>query len=146
MAGGGGNKNRFQYCSDSSGTILYFPSSSRSFRTQSYWSFITVQCRDSGPFLYEHLSRRMCSQFTFHHQFRMDTGRSIDIKLAQKKGLKFYQTPIERHHPSRNTPSLIASRKLFGWELRSCSTTRKRSCSTKRKIPINRTKSKSKSS
>ena len=37
LAGGGGNKNRFQYCTDS--------------------------CR-------------MCNQFTFHHQFRIDTGRS----------------------------------------------------------------------
>ena len=53
------------------------PSSSRSFRTQSScWSFITGQCRDSGRFLQVHLSRRMCNQFTFHHQFRIDTGRS----------------------------------------------------------------------
>ena len=36
VAGGGGHKKRFQYCTDSSGTISYLPSSSRSFRTQSY--------------------------------------------------------------------------------------------------------------
>ena len=52
------------------------PSSSRSFRTQSSWSLITWQCRDSGRFLQVHLSRRMCNQSTFHHHFRIDTGRT----------------------------------------------------------------------
>ena len=116
------------------------PSSSRSFRTQSHWSFIIGQCLDSGPLPQVHLSRWMCNQYTFHHQFRIDTGMSnfwakvrqysfclwilwiritkilrrstwkhrvlhgtciqhgrntvywVDIKLAQKKGLKFHQT------------------------------------------------------
>ena len=118
------------------------PSSSRSFRTQSHWSYFTRQCHYSGRFLQVHLSCRMCNQFTFHHQFGIDTGRSkfeqqtdsilsacgshkqnhkdpntidleaprlaqymhkawkkhqntvywFDINLAQKKGLKFYQT------------------------------------------------------
>ena len=36
----------------------------------------TRQCLDSGQFLRVHLSRWMCNQFTFHHQFRIDTGRS----------------------------------------------------------------------
>ena len=37
MAGGGGNKKRYQYCTDPSGQeILVPPSSSRSFRTQSH--------------------------------------------------------------------------------------------------------------
>ena len=120
----------------------WLPSSSRSFRTQSHWSFITGQCINSGRFLRVHLSRRMCNQLTFHHQFRIDPGDQnvskrqtvffllvnpmnkehkdpetvdlkatrlaqymhktwkkhqntvywVDIKLAQKKGLKFYQT------------------------------------------------------
>ena len=52
------------------------PSSPRSFRTQSYWSFITEQCRDSGRFLPVHVSCRMCNQFTCHHQFRINTGRT----------------------------------------------------------------------
>ena len=30
----------------------------------------------------------------------------VDIKLAQRKGLKFYQEKIERHHPLRHTPSI----------------------------------------
>ena len=52
------------------------PSSPRSVRTQSYWSFITGQCRHSGRFLPIHMSCRMCNQFAFHHQTRIDTGRS----------------------------------------------------------------------
>ena len=52
------------------------PSSSRSFRTQSYWSFITGQCINSEQFLRVHLSHRVCNQFTFHRQFRIETGRS----------------------------------------------------------------------
>ena len=118
------------------------PSSSRSFRTQSYWSFITRQCHYSGRLLQVHWSRRMCNQFAFHDQFRIDTKRTnlsnrqtvffvpvdlvnkehkdldtiqleaprlaqymhkawkkhqntvywVDIDLALKKGLKFYQT------------------------------------------------------
>ena len=52
------------------------PSSSRSFRTQSHWSYFTGQCHYSGRFLQVHLSLRMCNQFTFHHQFRIDTGRT----------------------------------------------------------------------
>ena len=31
----------------------------------------------------------------------------VDIKLAQKKGFKFYQTTIERYHSSQNIPSLL---------------------------------------
>ena len=52
------------------------PIFSRSFRTQSDWSFTTGQCLDSGRFLQVHLSRWMCNQFTFHHQLRVGTGRS----------------------------------------------------------------------
>ena len=51
------------------------PSSWRSFRMQSHWSYFTRQCHCSGRFLQVHLLCRMCNQFTFHHQFRIDTGR-----------------------------------------------------------------------
>ena len=57
------------------------PSSSRSFRTQSHWSHTAGQCCHSGRFLQVHLSRRMCNQFTFDHQFRIDTRR---LKFKQK--------------------------------------------------------------
>ena len=52
------------------------PSSSRSFRTQSHWSYTAGQCVNSEQFLRVHLSLRMCDQFTFHHNFRIDTGRT----------------------------------------------------------------------
>ena len=52
------------------------PSSSRSFRTQSCWSFITGQCTNSERFLRVHLSHRMCNQFALHHEFRIDTRRT----------------------------------------------------------------------
>ena len=77
MAGGGGNKKRFQYCTDSSGIILYLRAlQGHSGRNLIDPSFITGQCRDSRRFLQVHLSCWMCNQFTFHHQFRIDTGRS----------------------------------------------------------------------
>ena len=57
------------------------PSSSRSFRTQSNWSFITGQCINSERFLRVHWPHRMCNQFTLHHDFRIDTGRT---KFEQK--------------------------------------------------------------
>ena len=52
------------------------PSSSRSFRTQSHWSYTAGQCVDSKQFLRVHLSHRMCIQFTLHHKFRIDCGRT----------------------------------------------------------------------
>ena len=53
------------------------PSSSRPFRTQSHWSFTTGQCVNSGQFLRVHFSHTMCSRFTLHNKFRIDTGRTI---------------------------------------------------------------------
>ena len=142
------------------------PSSSRSFRTQSHWSFITGQSCNSERFLRVHLSQRMCNQFPLHHEFRIDTGRTkfeqktdgilhvcgsneqrtqrseiidleaprlawykqktwkkhqntvywVDITLAQKKGLKFYQTRSHSHHPLQYTPSLLYTRGLSRWK------------------------------
>ena len=60
MARGGGNKKRFQYCTDSSEqAILYL-------RTQFHWSFITRQCLNSGRYLRLHFSLRICNPFAFH--------------------------------------------------------------------------------
>ena len=58
------------------------PSSSRSFRTQSCWSFTSGQCVYSRQLLRVHLSHRMCNQFTLHHEFRIGTGRT---KFEQRK-------------------------------------------------------------
>ena len=52
------------------------PSSSRSFRTQSHWSYTAGQCVDSKQFLRVHLSYWMCNQFTLHHKFRIDSGEA----------------------------------------------------------------------
>ena len=52
------------------------PSSSRSFRAQSHWSYTPGQCVNSGHFLRVHLSCWMCNQFRLHHKFRIDSGRT----------------------------------------------------------------------
>ena len=52
------------------------PSSSRTFRTQSYWSFITGQCDYSEQLLPVHVWCPMCNQFTLLHQFGIDIWRS----------------------------------------------------------------------
>ena len=76
MARGGGNKKMFQYCTDSSGEILYL----RALQGHSGRNLIDPSLQDNvlipRRFLQVHLSRWMCNQFTFHHQFRIDTGRS----------------------------------------------------------------------
>ena len=50
--------------------------SSRSFRTQSHWSFTAGQFVNAEQFLQIHFSRIMCDQCTFHYQFGIDIGRS----------------------------------------------------------------------
>ena len=76
MARGGGNKKRYQYCTDSSGAILYL----RALQGHSGRNLIDPSLQDNvlipSGFLRVHLSCRMCNQFTFHHQFGIDTGRS----------------------------------------------------------------------
>ena len=53
-----------------------FPSSSRTFRTQSYWSFIARQCCDSEQILPIYLPYWMCVQSAFYHQLWINTWRS----------------------------------------------------------------------
>ena len=77
MEKGGGFKKKNQYCTDSSGEILYL----RALQGNSGRNLIDRSLQDNvlildGFFQYIHLSRWMCNQFTFHHQFRIDTGRS----------------------------------------------------------------------
>ena len=52
------------------------PSSLRSFRTQSHWSYTAGKCVNYEQFLRVHLSYWMCGQFALHHKFRIDTGRT----------------------------------------------------------------------
>ena len=156
MARGGGHKKIFQYCTDSSGTILYF----RALQGHSGRNFVDPSLQDNvvildGFFKYIYhvgravnlhsiinsglilggqiLSNRQTVFFLLvdpmdkeHKDLeKIDLGAPrraqylhkawkkhqntlywVDINLAQKKGLKFYQT-IERHHSSRNAPSLL---------------------------------------
>ena len=52
------------------------PSSSRTLRTQSYWSFIAGQCGASEQLLPVHLPCRMCVSSSCYHQFGINTWRS----------------------------------------------------------------------
>ena len=77
MAGGRGNKKRFQYCTDPSGQeILYL----RALQGHSGRNPIDPTLQDNAlipnNFFEYTLSYRMCNQFTFHHKFRIDTGRT----------------------------------------------------------------------
>ena len=62
MAREGGNKKRYQYCTDSSGTILHV----RALQSHSGRNLL----------LPIQLSCRMCNQFAFHHQFGIDIWMS----------------------------------------------------------------------
>ena len=53
-----------------------------------HWSNTPGQCVDSEQFLRIHLSYRMCSQFTLHHQFRIDTGRT-KFKQGKTAGILY---------------------------------------------------------
>ena len=88
MAGGGGHKKRFQYCTDSLGQeILYLRALQGHSGLNLIDLFITGQCVNSGQFLRVHLPHRMCDQFTLHHKFRIDTGRT---KFGQGRQTVFF--------------------------------------------------------
>ena len=79
-----GGKHVWQQEEEQKGVLLYwwfrsnclFPSSSRTFRTQSYWSFITGQCGNSEQLLPAYLPCWMCVQSSFCHQLWIHTWRS----------------------------------------------------------------------
>ena len=80
MAGGGGNKNRFQYCTDPSGQeILYL----RALQGHSGRNSIDPELVGNViiPNNFFEYTYRKCHQFTLHHYFRIDTGRT---KFEQK--------------------------------------------------------------
>ena len=77
MAGCGGNKKRFQYCIDPPGQeILYL----RALQGHSGRNPIDATLQDNvlipNNFFEYFLSYCMCSQFTLHHKFRIDGGRT----------------------------------------------------------------------
>ena len=83
------------------------PSSSKSFRTQSHWSYFTGQCVDSERFLRVHLSHRICNQFTLHHEFRIDTGRSKILATERQYSFCLW-IPWTKNHKDLDTIDLEA--------------------------------------
>ena len=76
VAKGGGNKKRFQYCTDQSGKeILYL----RDLQGHSGRNLIDPSIQDNvlipNNFTRVHLSHRMCNQFSLIREFRIDTRR-----------------------------------------------------------------------
>ena len=74
---GGGNKKRFQCCTDPSGQeILYL----RALQGHSGRNLIDPSLQDNvlipNDFFEYILSRRLCNQCTLHHEFRIDTRRT----------------------------------------------------------------------
>ena len=71
-------RKNIQYCTDSSGAILYLRAlqghSGRNIIDPSFQDNVIVQ-NNFFQYMY-HVSCRMCVQFTFHHQFGINTGRT----------------------------------------------------------------------
>ena len=92
-----GNKKRFQYCTVSSREILYL----RALQGHSGRNPI-------DPSLHDILSRRMCNQFTFHHQFGIDTGGQI---LSKRQTVFFTSVdPTDKNHKDLDTIDLSKPR------------------------------------
>ena len=76
MAGGGGNKKIFQCCTYSSGKNLYL----RALQGHSGRNLIDPTLQDNVLIpnnFFEYIYHIwMCSQFTLHHKFSIDTGRT----------------------------------------------------------------------
>ena len=83
MQGGGGNKNRFQYYTDSSGQEILFL---RTLQGHSGRNPIDPSLQDNVLIpndFFEYINHIGCAinLFTLHHKFRIDTGRT---KFEQK--------------------------------------------------------------
>ena len=102
MAGGGGNKKRFQYCTDPSGQeILYLRALQGHSGRNPIDPTLFGQCVNSGQFLRVHLSHRMCNQFTLHHEFRIDIGRT---KFEQSTDRTVFFLPVDPMDKDREDP------------------------------------------
>ena len=85
------------------------PSSSRSLRTQSHWSYFTGQCRYSEQLLPIHLSCRMCNQFYIPSSIR---EWYLEVKFwATDRQFSFcLWIPMDRNHEDPDTIDLSAPR------------------------------------
>ena len=105
---GGGDKKRFQYCTDASGTIVYFRALQGHSRRNLIEFFITGECDNSEQLLPEHLPCGMCCQFTFYHQFGINTWRS---KFEQKTvGILSACYPMDKSHKDPDVIDLSVPR------------------------------------
>ena len=159
MQGGGGNKKRFQYCTDSPGQeIVYLralqgdsgrnpndptlqdnllildnffeyiyhigcaislhsistsglipggQNSSRDRQTIFSTAVNPMDKEHKDPYKLDLTKPRLAWYKQKKWKRHQDTVYWVDIQLAQRKGLKFYQTKIERNHPLRYTPSSL---------------------------------------
>ena len=70
-------KEKIQYCSDSLRTILYL----RALQGHSKRNLIDHSLQDNVIILdgfFKYIYHVECDQFTFHHQFKIDTGEKIE--------------------------------------------------------------------
>ena len=89
MAGGGSNKKRIQYCTDSSGQeILYL----RALQGHSGRNPIDPTLQDNVLIpnnFFEYICHSGCAgQFTLHHKFRIDSGRT-KFKQGKTDGILY---------------------------------------------------------
>ena len=67
LAAGGRDMRKFQYCTDASGTIVYFRALQGHAGRNLIDPSFTGQCDNSEQLLPVHLPCWMCVQFTFYH-------------------------------------------------------------------------------
>ena len=105
MAGGGGNKKRYQYCADSSGAFLYL----RALQSHSGRNRIDPSLQDKVVILdgfFKYVYHVGCA--TFHHQFRIDSWRT---KFEQQTDSIFLLVdPMDKEHKDLDTIDLGAPR------------------------------------
>ena len=75
LAAGGGEKRKYQYCTDSSGTIVYL----RLVQGHSGRNLIDPSLQDNVVIpsnFFQYIFHVRCNQFAFYHQFWINTWRS----------------------------------------------------------------------
>ena len=120
MQGGGGNKKRFQYCTDSSGQeILYL----RALQGHSGRNPIDPTLQDNVVILdsfFEYIYHIwMCGQFTLYHKFRIDSGRT-KFKQGTTDSILYGVNPMDKDHTDPHelhlTKPRLASYKQKKWK------------------------------
>ena len=100
LAAGGGAKRRYQYCTDSSGAILYL----RALQGHSGCNLIDPTLQDNVVIPSNFFQYRMCNQFTFHHQFGLIPEGHI---LNNRQTVFFLPIdPMDKNHKDPDTIDL----------------------------------------